>query len=147
MHLGGWGSGTMPNIVKLAGMTLALALAGHYAHAAEPTVVNLSCDGTDAATLDPTMPSPVKKMGLVINLAEHTVSGFSVVAHISYTDDATVLFDGESTDLFERSSSATGSIDRVTGVTRAHTAVISKDKKLLSADDWDLVCKVTNRLF
>jgi hypothetical protein len=74
-------------------------------------------------------------MGVVVNLTEHTVSGFSVVAHISYTDDATVLFDGESTDLFERSSSVTGNIDRVTGVTRAHTAVISKDKKLLSADD------------
>jgi hypothetical protein len=140
----------MSNIIKITAVMLALALAGHDAQAAEATIITLACDGTDAATLYPTAPSePVKKMGLVVNFAEHTVSvsGFMVVAHISHGDDATVAFNGESTDLLGQSSSTTGVIDRVTGVTRVHTSRISKDKKVLSADDWDLVCKVTNRAF
>lgn len=148
--LGGRGSSNMSNIIKIAAMMLALALAGTDAQAAEPTVIYLSCDGTDTATLYPTAPpEPVKRMGLVVNFADQTVSGFMAdrtIAHIDYSDDATVSFYGESTDGLQNSS-ITGVIDRVTGITQVHTAVNSKDQKVLRADDWDLVCKVTNRAF
>jgi hypothetical protein len=56
----------MPNIVKLAGMTLALALAGHYAQAAEPTVITLSCDGTITTTANDAKPELVNKMGVIL---------------------------------------------------------------------------------
>ncbi len=76
-------------------MVLASALGGPYAQAAEPMVVNLSCDGTMAIVGDPTeTKEPVKKFGLIVNLAAHTVSGFTPVARITKVDDSIVEFEG-----------------------------------------------------
>ena len=138
----------MPNIVKLAGVTLALALAGHYAQAAEPTVVNLSCDGTMAIVGDPTeTKEPITKIGLIVNLAAHTVLGFTPVARITKVDDGIVEFEGTAATPLGGTSSVSGSVDRVTGKTSAWTTGAAKDGKIITSDVFDLVCKVTNRLF
>jgi hypothetical protein len=112
--------------------------------AAEPAVISLSCNGTVAS--DPEKPDPVKNFGLFVTPAAHTVSGFSVVAHIDVIDDANVHFSGEQHDALG-GSSIMGTIDRVTGAAWVNTFIRAQDGKLLETRKWDLLCKVTNRLF
>jgi hypothetical protein len=115
--------------------------------AAETAVINLSCDGTMEIAGAPTeTQEPVKKFGLIVNLAEHTVSGFSVVARITNIDDATVEFNGVAENP-SGTSSVLGNIDRVTGKTWAWTMGTAKDGKIVTSHAFDLVCKVTSRLF
>jgi hypothetical protein len=138
----------MPNIVKLTAIMLALLLAEHYAQAAEATVVNLSCDGTMTIVGDPTeTKEPVTKIGLIVNLAAHTVLGFTPVARITKVDEGIVEFEGTAATPLGGTSSVSGSVDRVTGKTSAWTTSTAKDGKIVTSDVFDLVCKVTNRLF
>ena len=138
----------MSNIVKITAMMLALLLAGHSAQAAEPTVVNLSCDGTMAIVGDPTeTKEPVTKIGLIVNLAAHTLLGFTPAARITKVDDGIVEFEGTAATPLGGTSSVSGSVDRVTGKTSAWTTSTAKDGKRITSDIFDLVCKVTNRLF
>jgi len=83
------------------------------------------------------------KIALVVNLAEGTVSGFDVSVPIVIADEISITFRGESVFY-----TVNGSINRVTGATSAHTVSWKKkDKDITSSYDWDLACKVTNRLF
>ena len=80
-------------------------MAGQLAAAQTAAVVTLSCDGTTmqivgGKTWD-TLPA---KESLVVNLAEHTVTGFGVVANIGAVDDVSVSFSGEGAPLGETSS-------------------------------------------
>jgi hypothetical protein len=119
--------------------------------AAETAVIDLSCDGTMRNLRDETAkPKPTEKIGLVVNLAEHTVSGFGVVAHIDNADNATVKFNSE--DITPDRTvvvSVKGEIDRVTGKTWViHETEIEVDNERIKASyGYNLVCKVTNRLF
>jgi hypothetical protein len=74
-----------------------LLLTGKSLRAAQPAaVLNLSCSGTAEAN---DSRRPVKKIGLIINIFERTVtvSGLSVVAHVDSADDVNIQFGGEST--------------------------------------------------
>jgi hypothetical protein len=138
----------MSNIVKLTAMVVALALAGRCAQAAEPTVINLSCDGTMTIVGDPTQTKePVNKFGLIVNLAAHTVLGFTPVARITKVDEGIVEFEGTAATQLGGTSSVSGSIDRVTGKTSAWATGTAKDGKVFMSDVFNLDCKVTNRLF
>jgi hypothetical protein len=59
-------------------------VAGQPAAAQTASVIYLSCAGT--VTEKTGKSEPVANIGLVINLAEHTVTGFSYVAHIDSAD-------------------------------------------------------------
>jgi hypothetical protein len=81
-----------------ATMTLML-IATQPASAQPATVINLSCDGTvKTGTADP---EPVRKMGLVVNLAQHTVVGFIPIGHIDRLDDVNVEFSGQTDSRLE----------------------------------------------
>ena len=83
----------------MAAMVL-LPLLHHHANTAEATVITLACDGT-AKIVGAESGEPIKKMGLVVNLAEHTVSGFpGIVAHIDSVDATNILFSGEGPVLY-----------------------------------------------
>ena len=57
------------------------------AQAEEPTAITLSCDGTTKAYFKSEKSiNPVTKMGVVVNLAERTVSFDGHVAHIDHVD-------------------------------------------------------------
>jgi hypothetical protein len=90
---------------------------------------------------------PVTKMGLVVNLAERTVSGFSVVARIDRADAVSISFSNQNSPYLGGAYSVKGGIDRVTGAAWATTALEASDKKIIMNDTYNLVCKVTNRLF
>jgi hypothetical protein len=110
------------NIAKItATALLAIVFAWQHAEAAEATIITLSCDGKFKIGGDQTgWSEPVTKMGLVVNLAEGTVSGFTdVVAHIDGVDAATISFSGKGEHTLHgvRTGLATvsveGTIDRV----------------------------------
>jgi hypothetical protein len=132
---------------------LVLLLMGQPAAAqTTATIIYFSCDGSQADLLGKI---PVKKMGLVVDLAEHTVtmSGLGFTAHIDRVDAAAISFSAEkvptsSSALGLRTNameSVWGEIDRVTGAVSATTT--SEIAKQTTMKSYDLVCKVTNRLF
>jgi hypothetical protein len=94
----------------------------------------------------------VTKWGLVINLAEQTVVGFGIAAHIDQVDVSSIEFSGEG-PIVDRGSKigtlfAAGAIDRVTGIVSATTTLTSeRSQKTVTATTYYLVCKLTDRLF
>jgi hypothetical protein len=71
-----------------------LALLGQSVAAQTPTVIYLSCDGTMQQDTADTR-EQVTRWGLVVNLAEQTVVGFGIAAHIDQTDASSIAFSGE----------------------------------------------------
>ena len=137
-----------------APVLLALMLiSGQYARAVETAgIITLSCDGTVRSGPRSDDVERVSERGIVVNLAEHTVTGFvtisgsALIANIVHVDDTRIDFTGGSTW-----SSILGSIDRVTGVVTVHTTTWargndiprSKNIRMLS---YYLACKGTNGL-
>jgi hypothetical protein len=78
-------------------------------------------------------------VGLVVNLADRTVSFLGFVAKIDAIDAANITFTGDNSKPY--AVLVTGDIDRVTG---AVSAVIATSA---TTDSYDLLCKLTNRLF
>ena len=143
----------MSNMIKLTQMMLAFVLAGHYAQAAEPKVVTLSCDGT--ATEQTSLlskfsaPDPIK-MGVVVNFEERTVSFLDYVVPLGKVDAAEVEFGGQQIgDTAGIDMAAGGDIDRVTGhmTARASTRMTDQPTETTRVVVFDVLCKVTNRLF
>jgi hypothetical protein len=130
--------------MRLSFSALALLLLAAPVMAAEFSVINLSCDGEVKNGVDQT--EAVKKVGLIVNLAQHTVLGFSVPARIYSVSDAMVEFSGSNSDSLG-TSSVMGTIDRVTGAAQISTILSAKDGKIIETRGWDLVRKVTQRLF
>jgi hypothetical protein len=91
----------------MATALLCLLFGEQDANAAEATVITLSCDGT-AQAAGGGKPEPIKKMGLVVNLTERTVSSFSgILAHIDSVDATNVLFSGEGPVSLSRAANGT----------------------------------------
>jgi hypothetical protein len=89
----------MTNLIKTTAMMLALALAGHHAQAAEPIMLTLSCNGKVTHSTKASEPQlePINNVGLVVNLADRTVSFLGFVAQIESIDASNVSFRGDST--------------------------------------------------
>ena len=84
----------MSRIAATTLLALLLLMAGQHARAAEPKVITMSCDGTLTSRVDNVKPEPMKKMGVVVNLDERTVSFLGYVAHIKDVDAANITFGG-----------------------------------------------------
>ena len=88
----------------------------------------------------------MRKLGLIVNLAEHTVSFGGYVAPIDKVDGANVAFTGTSNMPVGQygpvSTLVSGNVDRVTGTVIA-TAMSKGVGPLL----WELSCKPATRLF
>jgi hypothetical protein len=100
----------------------------------ETTMFTLSCDGTMTNLVwhSDNKPEPVTNMGLVVNLLEHTVTGFAFPARIYKTDAARVEFRGQNDKW-----SVWGSMDRVNGTVQATTTSLYPT----TIHSWNLVCK------
>jgi hypothetical protein len=125
----------------LRSLALTLLLLATPTLAGEPSVINLSCDGELITGEE--QKEPVKKVGLIVNFNQHTVSGFPVIARIDNMSDAMVEFSGSKTDA-HATSSIMGTIDRVTGAAQVWTLVSASDGKIIQSNSWDLICKVTD---
>ena len=98
--------------------------------ASEPTVITLSCEGTVKTNVgnNEGQRKVINKVGVVVDLAEQTVSFAGYAAHIENVDAAIVFFGGGE-------DHATGEIDRASGVMSATTV---KDNL---ATSYELFCK------
>jgi hypothetical protein len=138
----------MGSTVRWIATTTLLALLGQPVAAQTPTVIYLSCDGTMQQDTSDTREN-VTKWGLVINLAEQTLVGFGIAAHIDQVDSSSIEFSGEG-PIVDRGSKigtlfAVGAIDRVTGIVSATTTLTSE--KTVTATTYYLVCNVSDRQF
>jgi len=121
---------------------LTLFLAEAQAQAAEPAMLDLSCDGTKKE--ESGTAGPIRKMRLSLNFTEKTISGFGLVAQIDSLTDATITFsvhaprDGGTTSVI-------GYVNRVTGAVWA-TSVREADNEIIGTETYDLSCKITDRL-
>jgi hypothetical protein len=103
-------------------------------HAETTGVITLSCDGTAKTNVgnNEGQRKAINKVGVVVDLAEQTVSFAGYAAHIENVDAAIVFFGGGE-------DHATGEIDRASGVMSA-TAV-----KGNLATSYELFCKPVTR--
>src|SRR6516165_1806232 len=116
--------------------TLLTVICLSLAQAEETTVITLSCDGTTKVYVkrEESNINPVTKMGMVVNLAERTVSFDGHVAHIDHVDAAVIYFGGDSV------KDTTGYIDGKTG---AMTAITNMDRN----EYYELVCPAATVAF
>ena len=126
---------------------IVLALLGQPVAAQTPTVITLSCDGTMQQDTAETR-ERVTELDLVINLAEQTIVGFGIAAHLDLVDASSIEFSGEG-PIFDRGSKigtlfAMGAIDRVTGIVSA-TTTLTSERKTVTATTYYLVCNVADR--
>jgi hypothetical protein len=105
-----------------------------HAQATGPAVITLSCDGTVKTNVgnNEGERKAINKVGVVVDLAEQTVSFAGYVAHIENVDTSIVFF-GVGED------HATGDIDRASGVMSATTV----EGNL--ATSYELFCKPATR--
>jgi hypothetical protein len=112
--------------------------------AADPKIITLSCDGTLTDTTH--QPKPIEKVGVVANLNERTVSFMGWVAPINNVDAAGINFNGKPVGGPEGDTQRIdGYLDRVTGHMIADTTTSSLNSPI--RDHYDVLCKVTNRVF
>ena len=124
------------------------------AQAADETLT-LACQGTATDITQPVdgKPEPVS-MGIIINFTAGTVTsglkgallGWDFPVKITSFDEAAVLFEGSyDTELTARTIS--GSIDRVTGDTKAVSMKMNKNTFISLDVAYLLKCKPTQRMF
>lgn len=127
----------------IAATVMLLIVAAKIACAAEPSVIELACDGMMTMTVgEHQSPSqPVNKVGVVVNLTGGTVSFAGSVAHIDSADTAVISFGTDEVLREEIPYRAMGHIDRVTGMMSAATI----NGTVLSS--YELACKAASRPF
>jgi len=103
--------------MRWSATALLLLMIGH-ALAGEPAMTALSCDETFT---DAYGQEHRRKVGLLVNLAEHTVSYDGMVAHIRDVTATNISFD--ETTIYETGGSfrVAGGLDRVTGAGWVYT--------------------------
>jgi hypothetical protein len=115
--------------IVLCGLLALIFLSSAHA---EANLVTLSCDGTRKVYVkrEEGEREPISHLGVVVNLAEHTVLFDGNVTHIDQVDDAGVIYFGG-----DKTQGTTGYINRPTGATRA----INMGSDV--ATYYELVCK------
>jgi hypothetical protein len=124
-------------------LTTSILLAWPDAQAAETLVLSLLCDGT--MTMTDAQPEPVNKMGLVVNLADRTVTFRGYVAQIESVDDADISFRGEKQ--LTIGNVQTGAIIVTGHIHRVTNAVSATTRTSATAFTYDLLCKPVSSLF
>jgi hypothetical protein len=137
----------------LKGMIAAAFVCGFYATArtAEPKLFTLSCEGT-VLNLDNKNVDLIKEMGVMVNLEEQAVillGGY--VSRITDVDSANINFRGEppisGQNDYGYSYVIMGNINRLTGHMDATVITLNRKEKPVSREHYDVLCKVTHRMF
>jgi hypothetical protein len=126
--------------MKLSTVVVAAALILPTITQAEPLIMACSGESKDPAIDESTH---VANLGIIIDLAKGTVTGFAVAAHIKKVDANFVSFEGK-----ERQWHIIGDIDRITGATSV-TAIWSNSQvpDVHSFLQFELLCKPTKPMF
>ena len=130
------------HLIATTSLLALIVIAGRHALAANTVgIIALSCQGRVRSGPSPGDVERVSDRGIVVNLAEHTVTWFvtnagsALLANIVNVDDKRIDFTGGST-----SSSVFGTIDRGTGAATVHTTTWGD--RTIRGLSYFLVCKV-----
>ncbi len=115
--------------------------------------LTLACNGTTSdGMVEDAKREPIS-MGIIVNFTTRTIQGFHAPGLLDYPvkvtgwDDVTVVFSG-SQNIGGISTSINGTIDRVTGdVQASETSVNTKTSNYISASNYVLKCRPTQRMF
>ena len=114
------------------------------------STITLSCDGTSKLTATAAAdltPEPITKLGIIVNMADRTVSFMDFVVPVTGFTATLVSFSGRHEPVFAGlkfpSVLIDGSIDRVTGYATIgfHYAIVGNNHS------WELTCRPATRLF
>jgi len=131
--------------MKKQAIAAAVIILSTSAHA-QTTELTLACNGKSA--FGPKETQSINNIGVVVNLAEKTVTGFvGIVANIYKSDNTTIFFRGRET--FPLETVVTGSMNRVTGSVSVVITSMGDDDTPSSTESLELTCAPTptKRLF
>jgi hypothetical protein len=118
--------------------------------AQQPTSITLSCSGTSKLTATAAAdlkPDPITNLGIIVNLADRTVTLMDYVTPITGITATIVSFSGRQGPVVSgiklKPFTISGSIDRVTG----YTTVEWWHENVGDNSSWELTCRPATRLF
>ena len=123
-----------------SGVFAALLLSS--AHAQQQSSIILSCDGTNkltAITAADVKPNSITNLGIIVNLADRTVTFMDYVTPVTLISATLVSFSGRQTPVVfgvKKSFIIDGSIDPVTG----HTSIDWMYEDIGNNASWELTC-------
>jgi hypothetical protein len=131
--------------------TFLLALPLLPVHAQQQNTITLACNGTSKLTATAAaniQPDPITKLGIIVNVADRTVTFMDYVMPVTGINATLVRFEGRQQQTFEgqlfgKPFSILGLIDRVTGYTEIDWLYeVAGDNH-----HWELSCRPATRLF
>jgi hypothetical protein len=118
--------------------------------AQQPTSITLSCSGTSKLTATAAAdlkPDPITSLGIIVNVADRTVTVMNYVTPITGITATLVSFSGRQGPIVQgvklKPFTIDGSIDRVTG----YTTIDLWHENVGDNSSWELACQPTTRLF
>ena len=138
--------------MRVITLALLLSLLTTAGGRADTNPLVFACDGKVTSTmLTDAKPEPANNVGVIVDPNTRTVSFNGYTVPIDTVDSTTVSFAGDTYSVyrgFKSPMSVSGTIDRVTGAMQATTMLLGvTDKKIISTENWDLLCKPKNRMF
>jgi hypothetical protein len=125
-------------------VTLSAAALMLPVNAQQGSTITLSCNGTDKPALAAadSKPDPITNLGIIVNLANRTVTLNQYVIPITNVTDTLIQFDGQE-NWGERLVVLSGGIDRVTG----GADVGWYYQNVGNNHHWELTCLPATRMF
>ena len=130
------------------GVFAVLLLSSTHAQQQQNSII-LSCDGTNKLTAinaAEVKPDSITNLGIIVNLADRTVTFMDYVARVTLISATLVSFSGRQTPVVfgvKKPFIIDGSIDPVTG----HTSIDWMYEEIGSNTLWELTCRPATRLF
>jgi hypothetical protein len=136
--------------MRLAYVALLAAVPLSAVGAQQPTSITLSCNGTSRLTATAAAdlkPDPITSLGIIVNVADRTVTVMNYVTPITGITATLVSFSGRQGPIVQgvklKPFTIDGSIDRVTG----YTTIDWWHENVGDNSSWELACQPTTRLF
>jgi hypothetical protein len=127
----------------VATLSLFAAMPLSLAHAEQPSSITLSCNGTAKYTTTTAVePEVINNLGIIVNLADRTVTVTDYVTPIANITATQITFRGQQR-LSGPKITIDGSIDRVTG----KTSIDWYQENIADNTSWELTCRPATRLF
>ena len=131
------------------GVFAALLLSSAHAQQQQSSII-LSCNGTNkltAITAADVKPDSVANLGIIVNLADRTVTFMDFVTHVTLLSATLVSFSGRQTPVVfgvkGKPFTIDGAIDRVTG----HAEIDWFYEDVGNNSHWELTCRPATRIF
>jgi hypothetical protein len=140
----------MARAMGIAATALLSGLPPLSAQTQQQNLITLACNGTSKLTATAAAdlkPDPITNMGIIVNVADRTVTFTDYITPVTGISATLVSFSGRQTPVYAgikgKPFIIDGSIDRVTG----HTEVSWWYEDVGNNTFWELTCRPATRLF